>query len=153
MDPIAFNGEDDNKEEGEHFKDKGEYVEDKIPHIEEVTRMNAMITNMPCNHNTDLAKRRAIQSAMQDQGLSAVEQNRKIQDIMAGRVKLPSVVGKEVVAKSSMSKFSRSMCINNGQSMDPFASNREDDNKEGGEHSKDKGEYAEEEFSHIGEVT
>ena len=65
MDPFASNGEDDNEEEGEHFKDKGEYAEDKIPHIGEVTGMNAMITNMPCNHNTTLAKCRAIQSAMQ----------------------------------------------------------------------------------------
>jgi hypothetical protein len=90
---------------------------------------------------------------MQDQGLSAVEQNRKIQYIIAGRVKLPPVVSKEVVAKLSTNKFSRSTCDNDGQSMDSFASNREDDNKEGGEHSKDKGEYAEEEIPCIREVT
>ena len=37
--------------------------------------------------------------------------------------------------------------------MDPFVSSGEDDNKEGGEHSEDKGDYAEEEIPHIGEVT
>ena len=37
--------------------------------------------------------------------------------------------------------------------MDPFVSSGEDDNKEGGEHPNDKGDYAEEEILHIGEVT
>ena len=37
--------------------------------------------------------------------------------------------------------------------MDPFVTSGEDDNKEGGEHSKDKGDYAEEEIPHIEEVT
>ena len=71
---------------------------------------------------------------------------------MAGRVKLPLVVSEESAAKSSTSEFSWSTCNNNGQSMDPFASNREDDNEEGGEYSKDKGEYAEEEIPCIREV-
>ncbi len=37
--------------------------------------------------------------------------------------------------------------------MDPFVSSGEDDDKEGGEHCKDKGDYAEKEIPHIGEVT
>ena len=37
--------------------------------------------------------------------------------------------------------------------MDPFVSSGEDDDEEGGEYSKDKGDYAEEEIPHIGEVT
>jgi hypothetical protein len=44
------------------------------------------------------------------------------------------------------------MCNNNKELMDPFASNGEDEDEEGGEHSKDKGEYTEEEILHIGEV-
>ena len=54
MDPFAAKGEDDDKEGGKHSKDKGEYAEEETPHI------------------------RVIQSAMQDQGLNAVEQNKKI---------------------------------------------------------------------------
>jgi hypothetical protein len=60
MDPFASNGKDDNEEGGEHSKLKGEYPEEEVPHIEEVTEANAMLTNMPCNHNTALAKRRAF---------------------------------------------------------------------------------------------
>ena len=37
--------------------------------------------------------------------------------------------------------------------MDPFVSSGEDDDEEGGEYSEDKGDYAEEEIPHIGEVT
>jgi hypothetical protein len=37
--------------------------------------------------------------------------------------------------------------------MNPFVSSGEDNNEEGGEHSEDKGDYAEEEIPHIGEVT
>ena len=101
MDPFASSREDDNEKGGEHSNDEGEYAEEEIPHIREVIGANAMLINMPDRDNTALAKRRAIQSVMQDRGLSAADRNRKIQDIMAGRVKLPPVASKEVVAKSS----------------------------------------------------
>ena len=101
MDPFVSSGEDDDKEGGEHSKDKGDYAEEEIPHIGEVTGANAMLTDMPNKDSTALAKRSAIQSVMQDQDLSATDWNRKIQDIMAGRVKLPPVASKEVAAKSS----------------------------------------------------
>ena len=102
MDPFASNREnDDNKEGGEHSKNEGEYREEKIPHIGEVTGANAMLTDMPDKNNTTLANCRAIQSVMPDQDLSAVERNKNIQDIMVGRVKLPTVVSDEVAVKSS----------------------------------------------------
>ena len=101
MDPCVSSGEDDDKEGGEYSEDKGDYAEEEILHIGEVTGANAMLTNMPDKDSTALAKRRAIQSVMQDRGLSAADRNRKIQDIMAGKVKLPPVASKEVVAKSS----------------------------------------------------
>jgi hypothetical protein len=48
----------------------------------------------------------------------------------------PSVGGETAVEESISnglaSKFSQSKCDNNKKLMDPFASNREDDNKEGG---------------------
>ena len=76
MDPFASNGGDDDIEEGEHSEDKEEYAEE-TPSIGEVTGANAMLTDMPDENNTALAKRRAIQSVMQDRGLSAVERNKK----------------------------------------------------------------------------
>ena len=60
-----------------------------------------MLTDMPDKNNTTPGKRRAIHSVMPDRDLSAVERNRKIQDIMAGRVKLLTVVSKEATAKLS----------------------------------------------------
>jgi hypothetical protein len=141
MDPFASSREDDNEKGGEHSNDKGEYAEEEIPHIREVTRANAMLTNIPDEDNTALAKCRAIQSVMQDQGLSAVEGNRKIQDIMAGRVKLAPVVREEVVAKSSNagkaaaaegsesdcseSKYSRSMSNDEEESMNRTAASED----------------------------
>jgi hypothetical protein len=60
----------------------------------------------------------------------------------------------ESKSNSSVSGFSQSVCNHNKELMDPFVSSGEDDdNEEGGEHSKDKGDYAEEEIPHIGEVT
>lgn len=51
----------------------------------------AMLVDMPDEDNTALAKRKAVQVVMQDKSLSTVERNKKIQDIMAGRVELPKV--------------------------------------------------------------
>ncbi len=68
MDSFVSSGEDDDKEGGEHSKDKGDYAEEEIPHIGEVTGANAMLTNMPEEDSTALAKRRAIQSVMEDRG-------------------------------------------------------------------------------------
>jgi hypothetical protein len=61
MNPFVANEEDNNKEEGEHSKDEGEYAEEEIPYI------------------------RVIRSAMQDQGLSAVERNKKISFVHGSR--------------------------------------------------------------------
>ena len=69
----------------------------------------------------------------------------------------PSASGETAVEESksngSVSGFSRLVCNHNKELMDPFVSSGEDDNEEGGEHSEDKGDYAEEEIPHIGEVT
>ena len=51
-----------------------------------------MLRDMPNEDDTTLAKRKAVQSAMQDRSLSALERNKKIQDIMAGKVVLLRVV-------------------------------------------------------------
>lgn len=50
-----------------------------------------MLHDMPDENNTALAKRKAIQAVMQDKSLNGVERNKKMQDIMAGRVELPKV--------------------------------------------------------------
>jgi hypothetical protein len=150
MDPFASSGEDDDDEEGgDHYEDEGEYAEEETPHIGEVTGANAMLTDMPDKDNTALAKRRAIQSIMQDRGLSAMEPNRKIQDIMAGRVKLPPVVREEVAAKSSNagkataaegsesdgseSNYSGSMSNDKEESMDSAAASKDERILTGGE--------------------
>ncbi|KAL7542979.1 hypothetical protein ACHAXR_012437 [Thalassiosira sp. AJA248-18] len=52
----------------------------------------AMLTDMPDETNVALAKRKAIQAVMQDKSLNGTERNKKIQDIMTGRVALPKVV-------------------------------------------------------------
>ncbi len=69
----------------------------------------------------------------------------------------PSAGGETAVEESksngSVSGFSQSVCNHNKELMDPFVSSGEDNDKEGGEHSEDKGDYAEEEILHIGEVT
>jgi len=52
---------------------------------------NAMLTDMPDETNAALGKRLLIQAVMQEKSLSAQERNKKIQDIMSGRVELPKV--------------------------------------------------------------
>ena len=64
----------------------------------------AMLTDMPDETNAALAKRKAIQSVMQDKSLSGVERNKKIQDIMAGKVELPKVEAKKPPAAESESE-------------------------------------------------
>ena len=61
-----------------------------------------MLTDMPDEDNAALAKRKAVQAVMKDSSLSAVERNKKIQDIMAGKVELPKVTApkKQAVAKT-----------------------------------------------------
>ena len=56
----------------------------------EPTGAEAMLTDMPDETDTALAKRKAVQNVMKDKSLNAVERNKKIQDIMAGRVELPT---------------------------------------------------------------
>ncbi|KAL7548105.1 hypothetical protein ACHAWF_011392 [Thalassiosira exigua] len=55
----------------------------------------AMLADMPDEDNAALAKRQLIQSIMKDGSLSMVEKNKKIQDVMAGRVELPKVEKEE----------------------------------------------------------
>ena len=59
------------------------------------TGANAMLTDMPDETNAALGKRMLIQAVMQDKSLSAQERNKKIQDVMSGRVELPEVKKKE----------------------------------------------------------
>eukprot|EP00581_Thalassiosira_minuscula_P009710 CAMPEP_0183709706 /NCGR_PEP_ID=MMETSP0737-20130205/5694_1 /TAXON_ID=385413 /ORGANISM="Thalassiosira miniscula, Strain CCMP1093" /LENGTH=1745 /DNA_ID=CAMNT_0025937873 /DNA_START=28 /DNA_END=5265 /DNA_ORIENTATION=+ len=61
----------------------------------ELTGGEAMLQDMPDETNAALAKRKMIQSVMQDRSLSAVDRNKKIQDVMAGRVELPKVEPKK----------------------------------------------------------
>jgi hypothetical protein len=149
MDPFASSGEDDDDEGGSHSEDEEEYAEEETLSIGEVTGANAMLTDMPDENNTALAKRRAIQSVMQDRGFSAVERNRKIQDIMAGRVELQTVASDEVAAESSNagkaaaaeesesdgseSEDSRSMSDDEEESMDSAAASEDERNLTGGE--------------------
>jgi hypothetical protein len=62
-----------------------------------------------------------------------------------GVVMPPSTGGEtavdESVSNGSVSKLSRSTCNDNKELLNPFAANEEDDNEEGGEHSKDEGEW------------
>ena len=124
-------------------------MEEEIPHIGEVTGANAMLTDMPDKDSTALANCRAIQSVMQDRGLSAADGNRKIQDIMAGRMKLPPVASKVVVAKlsnagkaaaaggsesdGSEGKYSGSMSDKEEESRDSAASSKDERILMGGE--------------------
>ena len=68
-----------------------------------LTGGEAMLCDMPNKDDTTLAKRKTVQSVMQDRSLSALERNEKIQDIMAGKVVLPRVVA----AKEPASMASR----------------------------------------------
>ena len=61
-------------------------VEDSTP-----TGGEAMLSDMPDEDNKALAKRKAVQAVMQDKSLSPVERNKKLQDIMSGKVELPPV--------------------------------------------------------------
>ncbi|KAL7467188.1 hypothetical protein ACHAXS_007444 [Conticribra weissflogii] len=63
----------------------------------------AMLTEMPDENDTTLARRKAIKIIMQDRGLSAVERNKKIQDVMAGRVELPNITKVPRTTKSTQS--------------------------------------------------
>ncbi|KAL7496859.1 hypothetical protein ACHAWT_005649 [Skeletonema menzelii] len=56
-----------------------------------LTGGEAMLTDMPDEDNKALAKRQLIQQIMKDKSLSAGDRNKKIQDVMAGRVELPKV--------------------------------------------------------------
>ncbi len=62
----------------------------------------AMLRDMPNKDDTTLAKHKAIQSVVQDRSLSALERNRKIQDIMAGKVVLPRVVASKEPASTAL---------------------------------------------------
>jgi hypothetical protein len=53
-----------------------------------------MLTDMPDENDVALAKRKAVQNVMKDKSLSAVERNKMIQDVMAGRVELPKLPAK-----------------------------------------------------------
>ena len=70
----------------EENKEEDEEVIDSTP-----TGGEAMLVDMPDEDNTALAKRKAVQAVMKDRSLSLVERNKKIQDIMAGKVELPKL--------------------------------------------------------------
>ena len=67
------------------------------------TGANAMLTDMPDETNAALGKRMLIQAVMQDKSLSAQERNKKIQDVMSGRVELPKVDRKKKTRKPTAS--------------------------------------------------
>eukprot|EP00985_Skeletonema_marinoi_P003229 scaffold1348_cov142-Skeletonema_marinoi.AAC.5 len=60
----------------------------------QLTGGEAMLTDMADEDNKALAKRQLIQQTMKDKSLSAGDRNKKIQDVMAGRVELPKVESK-----------------------------------------------------------
>eukprot|EP00985_Skeletonema_marinoi_P009287 scaffold4313_cov66-Skeletonema_marinoi.AAC.1 len=60
----------------------------------QLTGGEAMLTDMADEDNKALAKRQLIQQIMKDKSLSAGDRNKKIQDVMAGRVELPKVESK-----------------------------------------------------------
>ena len=60
-----------------------------------------MLRVMPNEDDTTLAKCKAVQSAMQDRSLSASERNKKIQDVMVGKVVLPRVVAAKEPASTA----------------------------------------------------
>ena len=62
----------------------------------------AMLSDMPDEDNKALAKRKAVQAVMQDKSLSPVERNKKIQDIMSGKVELPPVSAAKKPAEASV---------------------------------------------------
>ena len=62
-----------------------------------------MLTDMPDETNAALGKRLLIQAVMQEKSLSAQERNKKIQDIMSGRVALPKVDRKRKTPKPTTS--------------------------------------------------
>lgn len=55
------------------------------------TGAEAMLTDMPDENSIALAKRKAVQNVMTNKSLTAIERNKRIQDIMAGKVELPKV--------------------------------------------------------------
>ncbi len=72
-----------------------------------LTGGEAMLRNMPDEDETTVAKRKAVQSVMQDRSLSVLERIKKIQDIMSGRVELPRVVAAEEPASTASRRQSR----------------------------------------------
>jgi hypothetical protein len=60
-----------------------------------LTGGEAMLTDMPDENDVALAKRKAVQNVMKDKSLSAIERNKMIQGVMAGRVELPKLPAKE----------------------------------------------------------
>jgi cytidine deaminase len=92
----------------------------------------AMLTDMPDEDNLALAKRKAVQAVMQDKSLSAIERNKKIQDIMAGKVELPKVAAAKKAAaattesepaplKSSKTKAKKEEKMNSKAAAEPVA--------------------------------
>eukprot|EP00986_Skeletonema_menzelii_P009252 scaffold4165_cov217-Skeletonema_menzelii.AAC.1 len=73
-----------------------------------LTGGEAMLTDMPDEDNKALAKRQLIQQIMKDKSLSAGERNKKIQDVMAGRIELPKVEPKQTTSETSPSSSSSS---------------------------------------------
>ena len=73
-----------------------------------LTGGEAMLRDMPNKDDTTLAKRKAVQSMMQYRSLSALEKNKKIQDLMAGKVVLLRVVAaKEPASTASCCQSNR----------------------------------------------
>ena len=62
-----------------------------------------MLTDMPDEDNKALTKRQMIQQIMEDKSLSTGERNKKIQDVMAGRVELPKLEPKQAPSETSTS--------------------------------------------------
>ncbi len=67
-----------------------------------LTGGEAMLHDMPNKDDSTLTKRKDVQSVVQDRSLSPLERNKKIQDIMAGKV----VISRVVAAKEPASRAS-----------------------------------------------
>ncbi len=105
---VASEGSESNglesKYSGSMSNDKEESMDSPAASKDEriLTGGEAMLRDMPNKDDTTLAKCKATQLVVQDRSLSALERNKKIQDIMAGKAVLLRVVAaKELASRAS----------------------------------------------------
>ena len=99
---LGSDGDNDDGESSSYDSgsESGEDDVDDAP----LTGGEAMLTDMPDEDDKALAKRQLIQQIMRDKSLSATDRNKKIQDVMAGKVELPKVEQKSISKSKSARK-------------------------------------------------